>query len=906
MPLGLFGRLPSNDWCNRGVVRVGRLTEWCQTQPTWARDALHRAALADEISQADVDSVAVRVAAAHGIPDLCAHACEDFSEASLKTGAGGLDQVILCSVGPLEGVDRLADDQELKFALTGVTLVFGDNASGKSGYVRALRQLCHARVAGRLRNDVFARLGQSNPIRVSYSYQEGAAESLKKTWALDDPRPPELSSIAVLDTENARVYVEGENEILFLPPEVNSLTRLGKLYTVVAAKFQHDADAVASAHGGPFGASYDSSTTAGKLIQSLKISQTSLATEDQLKAAANWDDKLEREFTEIESKLAQAPHIAAAKCIRASTALQRVVTLFRERLLQVNDEALANAHHELVDRRRSRDAARVLAADQIGGQPIATTGSDTWKALFQYARQFVAEAGIRPLEQSFQIGDPCPLCQRPLDERSAERLTAFDVFIEGKANSDAQAAAERVQKRIEDLKQLSISSDAELEQFLAEFAAHSEDAGILTKSAITFNASIRNRRERLLECLALDELPAFEPMPDPPTAQLTETAARLSNESKTLLDSEGVDSKLLDRSKELRDQKRLHDQLEEVLARRNALDLRLKQLKCVAALSTLAVSRLATAIRKDLVTPDLNRRISEELACLGLSHIPLKFDEKTERGTSFFEVALATDQRAAKESVLSEGEQRALSIACFLAESHVAGRKSAIIFDDPVTSLDHKRLRRVAERLVREASGRQIVIFTHNMLFYQEVLRSCTDQDPQIPVLPCVVRQHSADRFGLITNNDKPWVAKKVKEREHDLEQRLHAIPDILAPDSEELRRAAILFYAELRETWERAVEEILLNAVIERFGTDVRTQSLKGVEVTDEDYRVVFKGMKRASEYSGHDRAAGRQLDPPTKDQMRSDLDELRAFRTARHRRRNELQEERKKLEEAPAATTI
>ena len=43
-------------------------------------------------------------------------------------------------------------------------------------------------------------------------------------------------------------------------------------------------------------------------------------------------------------------------------------------------------------------------------------------------------------------------------------------------------------------------------------------------------------------------------------------------------------------------------------------------------------------------------------------------------------------------AILSEGEQRALSIACFFAESHVAGRKSAIIFDDPVTSLDHKRL----------------------------------------------------------------------------------------------------------------------------------------------------------------------------------------------------------------------
>jgi hypothetical protein len=137
------------------------------------------------------------------------------------------------------------------------------------------------------------------------------------------------------------------------------------------------------------------------------------------------------------------------------------------------------------------------------------------------------------------------------------------------------------------------------------------------------------------------------------------------------------------------------------------------------------------------------------------------------------------------------------------------------------------------------------------------------------------------------------------------LDEKLKAIPDDLAPDSDDLREAAKSFYTDLRETWERLVEEVLLNAVVERFGTDVKTQSLKGVEVTDEDYKVIFNAMKRASEYSGHDRAAGRQLDPPSKAQMQNDLDELKAFRATRHKRRNDLQEERKKLEDAPAAAT-
>jgi excinuclease UvrABC ATPase subunit len=181
-----------------------------------------------------------------------------------------------------------------------------------------------------------------------------------------------------------------------------------------------------------------------------------------------------------------------------------------------------------------------------------------------------------------------------------------------------------------------------------------------------------------------------------------------------------------------------------------------------------------------------------------------------------------------------------------LADAHVSEGKGAIIVDDPVTSLDHQRIRRVANRFVAEAArGRQVIIFTHNLLFYQEVLRACADRDPQVPALPCLI-QHSTDGFGLVSINDQPWIAKKVRERERALEKQLKSIPDRLAVDSEDLRRYAKQFYTDLRETWERAVEEVVLGGVVERFGSAVKTQSLKMVDIDDNDYRIIFFAMKR------------------------------------------------------------
>ncbi|MDE0293344.1 MAG: hypothetical protein OXH92_21875 [Bryobacterales bacterium] len=46
-------------------------------------------------------------------------------------------RTVLASMGPVRLVDRLSSDQPpLRFAINGITLVYGANASGKSGYCR--------------------------------------------------------------------------------------------------------------------------------------------------------------------------------------------------------------------------------------------------------------------------------------------------------------------------------------------------------------------------------------------------------------------------------------------------------------------------------------------------------------------------------------------------------------------------------------------------------------------------------------------------------------------------------------------------------------------------------------------------------------------------------------------------
>ena len=333
----------------------------------------------------------------------------------------------------------------------------------------------------------------------------------------------------------------------------------------------------------------------------------------------------------------------------------------------------------------------------------------------------------------------------------------------------------------------------------------------------------------------------------------------------------------------------------------------LRLVNCKSALNTDPVSRFATQRRRELVTPELQRRIEAEIERFDLSYIPLRITEFSDHGRSFFDVALDTRQRVSKSLVLSEGEQRALGMACFLAEIGRVPGNHGIIIDDPVSSLDHLRLRKVAERLVEEAAaGRQVIIFTHNLVFYQEVRTAANAHNPPVRVLNNLISKTTAGGFGLITQDEEPWIAKKVTLRIADLRTKVAAIPDDVIRDTEEYRAFVKDFYTDLRETWERLVEELLLGGVVERYNAGVRTQSLKGVTVENEDYRTIFFSMKRVSERSGHDTAAGRQIAVPDKAEMRRDLEVIDEYRNTIRQRKRSLEQERRALEEAPRAQVV
>lgn len=102
-----------------------------------------------------------------------------------------------------------------------------------------------------------------------------------------------------------------------------------------------------------------------------------------------------------------------------------------------------------------------------------------------------------------------------------------------------------------------------------------------------------------------------------------------------------------------------------------------------------------------------------------------------------------------------------MALASFLAELSVDDRKSAIIFDDPINSLDHKWRRKFAKRIVEESLTRQVIVFTHDMPFLK-MLEESSDEVHSTLRLISIAKYGNKAGFPF---PEPPWDAKNTLSR---------------------------------------------------------------------------------------------------------------------------------------------
>ncbi len=109
------------------------IVEWSCDRPDWQREALHRLLSNGELSDSDISELTEICKSAYGLAEQVN--INPLTQDDVPVNAAGSAAVSLRSIFHHRGVNALAEDQTLQFGAN-LTVVYGDNAAGKSGYKR--------------------------------------------------------------------------------------------------------------------------------------------------------------------------------------------------------------------------------------------------------------------------------------------------------------------------------------------------------------------------------------------------------------------------------------------------------------------------------------------------------------------------------------------------------------------------------------------------------------------------------------------------------------------------------------------------------------------------------------------------------------------------------------------------
>jgi energy-coupling factor transporter ATP-binding protein EcfA2 len=842
------------------------IVEWVDGRPVWQQVAFLRLCRGETLSDADVVDIADQLLAGtnQSAPRLTA--------TDIPGPAGSMTSARLLSVGDFANINALPAGEQLTFAPDGLTVVYGHNASGKSGYARLLKAVAAARHREEILGDVYdlAAVPQRAVVRLS----DGTSQS---EWVWPGEPNALLHQIAFYDEYCGDSYVSADYEVTYRPSALTLLDDLIRVCDRVRAELDQRAETLARTR--PTFPAVPPATSAESFLASLSAKTAVSALDSACTAPNHASDELGRLLQEEARLRATNPAKEQVRLRKVSANL----SLLADHCATLREQLGGDAQQNLEDQRKLviqlRAAAAVASSTTFDSEPVRGVGTDTWRALWGAAREFSEQEAYH--DHSFPMTDDgarCVLCHQELDVAAADRLTRFQAAMLNRTQQQAADAERELAVLV-----LTIRQAEPMGVRIAEALAGIEAADTaLAATARTWIEHAGAVKVRLIERLGIDQ-PVLDAAswPADPGPSLLQQVTDVTAAAASIDDSQFKAT--LDAVNKSKDE--LQGQIALVQAR-PTLDAEVERLKVEQQISvakrstdTMVITKKSTELARAHVTDVVRDRFTRECDRLKLEHVTLS-DVGGKKGQLRHRSALlGAVGNATVRQVLSEGEQTALGLAGFMTEAYFDGSKSALVFDDPVTSLDHVRRWEVAGRLVEFAKDRQVIVFTHDVSFVGDLSRASKREHVALTER-CIER--TGDDLPGRTSDQHPWNVKDVDARF-----------DYLLKDLARLRRERCGWtqsqYEEqsgewagkLSQLWERMISMEIVNQVVDRSTTQVQPKMFRlFARITDADDEELQASYENCSFWATrHDKNPERNYVAPTIDELEGELAGAKAW---------------------------
>ena len=840
---------------------------WLEKRPIWQRNLFQHVVRNQAIDNSYIEQlVDLLVASKTVTPETPALTIDE-----LPQGGDMNESIAICSVGDLQGVNALLGGQTLQFSPTGMTIVYGDNGSGKSGYARLLKQIVGARHHEEILSNVFTneRCAQSAQINYRCSGTDKAA-----TWSrtFNDTT---FGHVHFYDEACGNDYLKNETELSYRPSVLSLLDRLvelidqvsneiGKRITVEEAKqftLPNVPDGTSAAN---FLSELSDRTDPGSLDQLLdahqnldKELQEYRQEEVRLRATDPTKEKT-RLLAVAEDAEALAAHLKSIENTLSPTAADRILTL-KQKALEL------------------RASADEVSSSSFADEPLPGVGSQTWRAMWEAAERYAQEEAYPDRDfPATEDDDVCVLCQQPLAQDAQARLRRFRDYVRNTVQQQAKDAERTYSAAVDQFKKFDVTTPSVL-SWLTHFADNND----LNKDTLAAALDVAvTAKERILERLQDKTDESWVELASIDISLVRSLATVKRNEANGLdVDSfkKSLDSvkKKLQECEGLQKLGIVKEEIVSEIKRRKHVALLTRKKR---ELSTTQVTKLSKSLATDYVTKTVSDHFLYEASNLKLEHVVLS-DPRGSKGAIRQIPALKGTSNASTMQVLSEGEQTAAGLAGFLTEVYFDESKSAVVFDDPMSSLDHQRRSGAAQRMVELAQDRQVIVFTHDLIFLAELVKRA--RYLSVEVHQQTIQRNGSKQPGQITDKF-PWKANDTDARINILKANLDKIAATRASMSgEEYEDKTSDWAGKLSETWERTIRSDVIYRVVDRSTTEVKPMLVRILaRISDKDYQDFEEGYSATSTWARrHDKSEEVSYVAPEPEEMEHELNRLKEW---------------------------
>lgn len=841
------------------------ILQWSASRPDFIKDALRRIIVSQNLSQNDIDEITSLLKKEEGATDINLVSIP-LNASHLPTNiTSGLNYPKLISINNPENICALYDQANLEFANSGLIVVYGNNGSGKSSYSRILKKLCWSRDKSiDLKRNVFnTNTGQQ---KVNFIIEDNGTNQTFN-WVEGNPTHPALNSILVFDSNCGDIYVNNENPTEYKPVGIDVLEKLISTLNKVSQNIHIEISQYNTQK--PLMVDKLKSTSSGVWYESIESK-----TKVQVDGYIQFSDSEKERKTELEKLLKTQNPEEKIKTLnefrtRLNTYLQKfksIENLFSDENLMEITELRSN--YETIHKAYTTATSELENINSLSG-----FGTSHWRILWNAAKDFAVKENLTNQEEfpSNESLEKCVLCQQDLDEEAKKRLLGFNEFVLNNISSQLQKITKSIENKIEainriialpfenyqELSQHIESFQEKYQKFITNFESNKSNIISHLKNGTEINLD-KNILSKTIEGLFKkvdEEIKA--------NTELQQDRSKLESEFNELLAKEYLLGKKTD-----------------IVQYHHELIYKNWLLKCKNKLNTTQVSKKIGDLMSDQAVNLQHREFITHLEYFN-QDLATKVSitkTRTTSGTTYQKCGFS-DIVEGMNAVLSEGEQKIIALANFLAECTIDNRKNSIVFDDPVNSLDMDYRDLIANKIVEFSSDRQIVVLTHDLSF----LRLLIDTHKSKFNTDCQVI--GIDKFnglsGIVTD-EIPYLAKNVDERIDSIRRILREHDALTIQDSHGRETKLDSARKRLRMLVERTVEEILSNKTYQRFNKNIRFKksNLSGYIVTEQsdvDFLLGLFGKYSVTEHDGGTTTIPLQ---PSKNEIQQDVADYLAWK--------------------------